>query len=159
VFGLFKSVPFVDPQLGEFRRSRGAWRGSITLGGAAPVPFVLSGGRTAPDGEALRIARFVPSEYGAWRPKIEGELLEHLIPYAEAVTAGEFDPPPHGLPELGTPSSVWPHTTLVYVQVSPLDGVLTVEIGYRVTWDEEHTLGARLRGGQLLELCGSVLTP
>jgi hypothetical protein len=46
-----------------------------------------------------------------------------------------------------------------FVQVTPLSGVLTVEIGYRVGWDEEHTLGARFRSGQLLELCGSVLVP
>lgn len=51
------------------------------------------------------------------------------------------------------------HTILVFVQVTPISGVLAVEIGYQVTWDEEHTLGARFRGGQLLELCGSVLAP
>jgi hypothetical protein len=37
--------------------------------------------------------------------------------------------------------------TVTFVQVTPLGGVLTVEIGYRVAWDEEHTLGARFRGG------------
>ena len=29
--------------------------------------------------------------------------------------------------------------------MTPLDGALTAEVGYSVTWDEEHTLGARLR--------------
>jgi hypothetical protein len=43
--------------------------------------------------------------------------------------------------------------------VAPLDGILTIEIGYQVAWDEEHTLGARIRDGALLELCGSVLAP
>jgi hypothetical protein len=159
MFGPFKSASFVDPQLGEFSRSRGAWRGTLTLDGAVPVPLVLSGGRTAPDGEALRIARSVPSDYGSWRPMIERELLAHYSPYAEAVAAGELDPPPSGLPTIDTPSSVWPYTTVAFVQITPLSGVLTVEIGYRVAWDEEHTLGARLRGGQLVELCGSILAP
>jgi hypothetical protein len=47
------------------------------------------------------------------------------------------------------------YTTIDFVQVSPLDGHLTVE----VAWDDEHTLGARLRDGQLIGLNGSVLAP
>ena len=54
---------------------------------------------------------------------------------------------------------MWRHTAVEFVQVTPLSGQLTVEIGYRVAWDEEHTLGARLRDGRLIELCGSVLAP
>jgi hypothetical protein len=46
-----------------------------------------------------------------------------------------------------------------YILIGPLDRQLTVEIGYRVAWDEEHTLGARFRDGQLVELSGSVLRP
>lgn len=159
MLGLFKSAPFVDPQLGELRRSGGAWRGTLTLGGSGAVPLVVSGGRSAPDGEALRIARSIPSEYASWRPVIGRELFEHYSPYAEAVAAGEESAPPSGLPRLDTPSAVWPHATIEYVLVSPLDGILTVEIGLRVAWDEEHTLGARFRDGGLLELCGSVLAP
>ena len=64
-----------------------------------------------------------------------------------------------GLPTIDTPSSVWPHTGVEFVRVSPLSGELTVEIGCRVAWDEEHTLGVRLRDGRLVELCGSVLAP
>ena len=54
---------------------------------------------------------------------------------------------------------MWPHAHAEYVQVAPLDGALTIEIGYRVDWDEEHTLGARVREGRLIELNGSVLRP
>jgi len=155
----FKSASFVDPQLGELHRSRGTWRGTLKLDAEAPVPLVLSGGRAAPDAEALRIAQSVPSDYASWRPAIERELFDHYSPYAEAVAAGELNSPSSGLPPIDAPSSVWGHTTLAFVQVTPLGGVLTVEIGYRVAWDEEHTLGARFRAGQLLELCGSVLAP
>jgi hypothetical protein len=159
MFGFFKSASFVDPQLGELLRSGGAWRGTLKLDAEASVPLVLSGGRAAPDPEALRIARSIPSDYPSWRPAIERELFDHYSPCAEAVAAGELDPPSPGLPPIDAPSSVWPHTNLEFIQVAPLSGVLTVEIGYRVAWDEEHTLGARIRGGQLLELCGSVLAP
>jgi uncharacterized protein DUF6985 len=159
MLGFFKSAPFVDPQLGELHRSRGAWRGTLKFDGEVPVPLVLSGERAAPDAEALRIARSVPSDYASWRPAIERELFDHYSPYAEAVAAGQPAVPSSGLPPIDTPSSVWLHTTLAFVQVTPLGGVLTVEIGYRVAWDEEHTLAARFQGGQLLELCGSVLAP
>lgn len=157
MFSFFKSPPFIDPQLGELRRSRGRWRGILNLDTESQVPLVLSGGRSAPDAEPLRIARSIPTDYPTWQPIIEKELFEHYLPYAEAVTAGEEEPPSWRLPRINTPSSVWTHTTVEYVQVVPLDGVVTVEIGYRVAWDEEHTLGARIRDGKLLELCGSVL--
>ena len=46
---------------------------------------------------------------------------------------------------------------LVFVSVTPLDGVLTVELGYSAAWDEEHTLGARFQANRFVELSGSVL--
>lgn len=159
MFGLFKSAPFIDPQLGELRRSRGAWRGTLVLDANSTVPLILAGSRAAPDPEALRVGRSIPTEFASWRPVIEGALFEHLAPYAEAIAAGELDPPASLLPAIDVPSSVWPHTRVEFVQVAPLGGQLTVEIGYRVAWDEEHTLGARIRDGQLIELCGSVLHP
>ena len=158
MFGLFRSAPFADPQLGELRRSRGLWRGRLMLGGVS-VPLMLSGPRAAPELEALKIARSMPSSFNAWRPSIEAALFEHYEPYAEAIAANEGNPPEQGLPAIDVPSAVWPHTEAQFVQVTPLSGVLTVEIGYRVAWDEEHMLGARLRDGRLVELCGSVLPP
>jgi hypothetical protein len=159
MFGLFKSAPFIDPQLAELRRSGGAWRGTLAFDASLTVPLVLPGSRSGPDPVAIRMARSVPEEFPSWRPAIESALFEHFSPYAEAVTAGALDPPSSGLPKIEKPDSVWPFTTVEFVQVAPLDGVLMVEIGYRVAWDEEHTLGARIRDGQLLELCGSVLCP
>jgi len=49
--------------------------------------------------------------------------------------------------------------SLVFVSVTPLDGVLTTELGYTTAWDEEHTLGVRFQSGKFIELCGSVLPP
>lgn len=158
MFGLFASAPFSDPQLGELRRSRGLWRGVVLLGDRT-VPLAVSGSRAAPDPHALNIARSITSRYASWRPSIEQALYEHYSPYAEAIAAGESEPPQDGLPRIDEPSAVWPHTNAEFVQVTPLGGALTVEIGYRVGWDEEHTLGARFQNGQFLELCGSVLAP
>jgi hypothetical protein len=158
MFDWFKAPPHVDPDLGELRRKSGMWRGEIALG-ETRIPLALAGSRAAPDPGALTAARSIASRFESWRPSIGRALFEHYSPYAEAVTAGEAHQPLGGLPPIAAPADVWPHTTPEFIRIAPLDGQLTTEIGYRVTWDEEHTLGARFRDGQLLELCGSVLAP
>ena len=158
MFDLFKSAPLIDPELGELRRSRGAWRGTITLDGRA-VPLVIAGPRKAPDPEALRLARSVAGAYAGWKSAIAVAMLEHYTPYAEAVAEGEEQAPEGGLPAIAGPDGVWAHTGVEFVHVHPLERRLTVEIGYRVAWDEEHTLGAQVRDGQLIGLNGSVLAP
>ena len=158
MFGVFKSPPFSDALLGELRRTGGIWRGTVHLG-EARVPLAVHGPRSSPDPHALEIARAVPSSYPEWRELIGAEMFEHYAPYAEAVALGELEPRVEGLPRVTKPEEVWPHTSVEYVAVIPLDRELTVEIGYRVVWDEEHTLGARLRNGRLIELNGSVLPP
>ncbi len=158
MFGLFKAPPFSDALLGELRRTGGIWRGMVGLGEVS-VPLAVHGPRSSPDPQALEIARAVPSSYPVWRELIAAEMFEHYAPYAEAVAAGDLEPPGQGLPRVTQPEEVWPHTSVEFVAVIPLDGELIVEIGYRVAWDEEHTLGARLRNGRLIELNGSVLPP
>ena len=159
MFGLFSSPPFRDPQLGELARSRGHWRGSMTLEAGASVPLALSGTRSAPDSQAVAMARELPARFPSWRSTIETALFEHYEPYAEVLAA---DGRPHSgeaLPRIASPNQVWPHVSLVFVAIMPLEGVLTTEFGYTTDWDEEHTLGARFQSGNLIELCGSVLPP
>ena len=157
-FSFFRSAPFHDPALGELRRKRGAWRGSVRLDGR-DVPLVIRGGRNEPEADMLAAARSLPGDIGSWKLVIERELFEHYAPYAEAVAANEEDPPVAGLPKIDSPADVWAHTTPVYVLIERMRGVLTFEIGYRAAWDEEHTLGARFQNGRWLELNGSVLEP
>ena len=158
MFDLFKSGPFTDPELGELRRSRGAWRGTVQLEGR-PVPLVIAGARKAPDPEALQLARSVAGAYPGWKPAIAAAMLEHYTPYAEAVAEGEEEAPEGGLPAIAGPDGVWPHASAQFVHVYQLDRRLGVEIGYRVAWDEEHTLAAQVRDGQVVGLNGSVLAP
>jgi hypothetical protein len=155
MFGLFKASPFSDPQFGQLVRSKGLWRGSIALPGHAPVPLLLAGNRQAPAPAALDTARQLPLAWPAWRADIEAALYEHYEPYRDAEPSAAQSP----LLAITTPDQIWPHTMLQYVAVSPLSGGLTVEFGYTVAWDEEHTLGARFQQGRLLELNGSVLPP
>jgi hypothetical protein len=159
MFGVFKSPSFSDPQLGDLLRSRGLWRGSITVTAGAAVPLAIAGARGEPDAQALQAAREVASQFSSWRSTIEAALFEHYLPYAEPLAGGELPPPSDGVPRLEIPSHVWPHVLLVFVSVTPLDNVLTTELGYTTAWDEEHTLGARFQAGKFVELCGSVLSP
>ena len=159
MFGLFSSPRIVDAELGELVRSRGYWRGTINVDAYADVPLAVAGGRAAPDAPALAAAREVAKRFASWRADIERSLHEHLEPYAEAIAAGEFPFADEALARLASPSEVWVHVSLVFVSVGPLGGSLTTELGLRVAWDEEHTLGVRLQGGRFLELCGSTLAP
>lgn len=153
MFGLFKSQPFDDPQLGQLVRTRGMWRGTIRLPGHPAVPLVLAGTGKAPDAEAVTIARALVTTVPGWRDVITAALYEHYEPYGESMEEGV------PIPRLSAPGEVWQHCALQYVAVSPVSGELFVELGFTVAWDEEHTLGARFRQGELLELNGSVLPP
>ena len=155
MFGLFKSSPFVDSELGEFVRSRGFWRGNINLV-SRNIPFLLLGNKEKPDPLALALVRQIQAQYASWRPLIETALFEHYSPYAEAQADEELPPGSEPFPLITSASQVWPYVTLVHVSVLPLDGKLTIELGYTTAWDEEHTLGARFLNGAFLELCGSV---
>lgn len=158
MFGLFKSAQFVDPELGELRRSRGLWRGSVELPRAV-VPLAVAGSRQAPDATALELARSAPHLIQDARPYIEAALFEHIQPYVEAMAAGELPPPAEALPNVTSASEVWPHISIQYVAITPINGRVVTEFGIAIPWDEEHTLGARFAGGTLIELCGSVLAP
>ncbi len=159
MFGLFSSPQFRDPQLGELARARGHWRGSLTLEAGASVPLALSGTRSAPDAQAVAMARELRTLFPSWRTRIAEALFEHYEPYAESLAADGRPPPSEVFPRISSSSQVWPLVSLVYVSVTPLAGVLTTEFGYTTVWDEEHTLGARFQSGSLFELCGSVLPP
>jgi hypothetical protein len=161
MFGLFKSPTFRDPGLGELVRSRGHWRGTPALAGANRVALALAGSRSEPDPQALAAARDVPHRMAEWRASIEAALFEHYEPYGDSIADASADDGHEAggqnLPKLATAPEVWPHVSLEFISVTPLDGVLTVELGYAAAWDEEHTLGARFQANRFIELCGSVL--
>src|SRR5262245_8642329 len=77
MFGWFKSPQCRDAQLGALARSRGYWRGSLTLDGRVHVPLTLSGTRSAPDAQAVAVAREVTTQFSLWRPAIAQALFAH----------------------------------------------------------------------------------
>jgi hypothetical protein len=158
MFGLFKAASFTDPVLGELTRSHGYWRGLLQLDSAS-VPIALAGTRAAPDPLAVAAVLEVPARLSEWRSVLEAALFEHYEPYAEALAGSEIPAATDACLPVTAPAGIWPHVTLEYISVSPLDGALTTELGYTTAWDEEHTLGARFQQGGFVELCGSVLPP
>lgn len=156
MFGLFQSEPFVDDALGVFKRKGNYWVGSVALSPHGVMELRLVGDRKAPDASSLLLARELPTRYAPHINQIETALYEHFLPYAEANARGEFGELEEPLPQIPDAKQIWPHVYPSHVAIQPMRGVPTVEVAYRVGWDEEHTLGVRLQNWRFIELCGSV---
>jgi len=150
MFGFWRAKPYRDPELGELKRSRGRWRTSVAIPGHGTVQLALSGNRTQPDDDALRLARDLPRRFAALRADIRVALFAHYEPYGDA-THDDRD-----VPKVRNDEMLWQHVRLVGVLVDRLSGVMTVEAAYDTDWDIEHTLGARLQDWKLVELNGSI---
>ncbi|MCX7045287.1 MAG: hypothetical protein NTX50_07390 [Candidatus Sumerlaeota bacterium] len=160
MFGLFKAATFQDDRLGSLTRSGGHWKGSVALGRHGKVELSLSGGRESPDSASVALARELPARYDSLLLQIQASLFEHYEPYRDADSAGELPERSEPFPKIERAEDVWPHVSPEYILIEPLRGSLkdgpTIEIAYRVDWDEEHTVGARIQDWQVWELCGSV---
>jgi hypothetical protein len=154
LFDLLAPSPVHDEVLGPLRRGWSGWRGAIVLERSRSIPLVLSGSRAGPAPAALALAHQLHHTYQQLKPVIGAALLEAMEPVRSAPDL------PHAvqlaLPRPGDAEAVWRLVTPVHVLIEPLEGTLTTEIGLRADWDEEHTLGARLQDGRLVELNGSV---
>jgi len=160
LFDFLKKARHEDPVLGALEHRGGKWRGHVELptGAEDEVPLTIAGPRSGPDPAALALARGVPALWAASRATVECELFAHFEPYAEVVAqeAGE-SPEAAALAAIREPAALWPYVRIAWVEVVPLDGMLTVEVALHTEWDEEHTLGARFRDGAFVELNGSVI--
>jgi hypothetical protein len=135
-----RAEPQVDPVLGALEHRRGHWRGAIVLGPFDAVAVAVPGSKKMPDEAALALARTAPDEYQRTRAGTVAELVDHGRTLdADVGHAGDIAP--------------------AYVAVVELDRRLVLEFGYVVPWDDDHTLGARVSDGTLIELNGSVIAP
>jgi len=154
VFGLFKSQPFRDDVLGELRRAGGYWKGSVLVAPCGTFRLALAGSREAPAPTAVALARELPDRFPLLMPAIQAGLFEHYAPYKEAVDAGDETGSP--CPNIASPDAVWPFVTPAHVLVEPFEGSPMIEVAFHVAWDVEHTVAARFRNWQFIELNGSV---
>ncbi len=130
--------PLQHPELGPLTRSRGAWRGHVPLVEGVAVPLSIMGTRSGPDPEGLALASTIVDRLDRWRPSIAAALLEHSTDAGAVVD------------EVPAPS---------FVAVITLDGVPTIEFGFEVPWDDDHTIGVCIRDDVVVETNGSVLEP
>lgn len=149
LFDLFTRAAQEVPGLGRLEHRRGAWRGTIPLGGSAPVPLELAGPRGGVPEARLQLARELMVRYDDLRPSIQEGLYEHYRPYLEA-------PDDDAVPAIHTASEVWDYVSIAHVRIEPFAGTETVEVGFETTWDVEHTPAARFQEWQLVEFSGSV---
>lgn len=160
MFGLFKSKSINEPGLGLLTKSGKTWNGVISFGRYKNVELRLSGDGKAPDQTSIELALQVATQFANLEKQIAEALFEHYLPYQDASLRGELMEESEPFPEISVPDAVWPHVYPAYVLVAPLPGAPrpgpAVEIACGVDWDEEHTIGARIQGGRLIELCGSV---
>ena len=147
MLALFHSPVFEHPVLGPLRRKGGRWHGSVNIEGLS-VPLNLPGDRERPDPAAMLMLEGLSGKLTGWRDSIAAALFEHLEPYAQADEEGAFG-------SIRAPADVWSHARLVHVSTFEQAGNPVLELGYRVDWDEEHTLGARFINDGLVELNGS----
>jgi hypothetical protein len=160
MLGLFKTAPYHDEVLGDLKRSGRHWKGSLFLGPYGIVELIVSGRRSRPDSASLALARGLPEKYEALRPVIQASLFEHYEPGREAVEEGAFPQHVKPFPKIANSEAIWPYVKIALVRIEPLltagEMVDTIEVAYKVEWDEEHTLGARIQEWRLVELSGSV---
>ena len=154
MFGLLRAKPFRDRRLGEFRRSGGYWKGALAIAPLGTFRLALAGNREAPDAIALLFATELPDRFKSLMPKIQTGLFGHYAPYKEAADAGEGTG--SACLSVVSPEAVWPHVMHAHVLVERFEGVMTVEIAFRLASDVEHTVSARFQNWQFVDLNGSV---
>jgi hypothetical protein len=82
---------------------------------------------------------------------MEKELYEH---YRAGSDGGAVN-----LPHLATATDVWGRVMLSSVEIKPYRSLEEFQVAIRAEWDDEHTLGALIRGETFVELNGSILEP
>jgi len=156
MLGLFGIRPFVDNELGTFHRKGGYWKGVIHLKTQADIPLLLSGTATAPNAKLLALAGDLLSRLDALSFHIQKALFEHHEPYRDSWKSGGTLEQTESFPDIQSEADVWQYVSVAHILIEPVERVPTIEIGYRVGWDEEHTVGARIRDWKLANFNGSV---
>lgn len=154
---IFGKRRYVDPELGELKRSGPCWETELTIQGSGRVYAELHGTRKMPDEAALSIARELPGRYGELKPEIQDALFENYIPYRMAAEEGAthlVQP----FPQITDPADAWQRVRLWGVRIQPLTRQPiepTLELVFEVDWDEDHLVGVRMQQWRVWEVCGS----
>jgi len=151
IFDFLRPPPQPHAQFGQLRFAGGRWRGTVALENGARIPILIPGSRHGPQPEALEVAEHASAWWAKTRPDVERELFEHYSAGREDENAVMID--------LRKSGEVWSNVELSSVEIKPHRSLSEIQVAMRVTWDEEHTLGALIRDARLIELNGSILEP
>lgn len=143
MFSLFKPKDIEHPIFGPLKWYHGRWQAHLDVPGHGKLRVLIAGAKSGLSAGAESEALLLLSAFAAWKPRIAQALLEHSEPYNC----------------VSSPEEAWRQASLQAAVVEPMAGIMTTELCFTTTWDEEHTLGARLQQGKWLELCGSTLLP
>jgi hypothetical protein len=157
MLGFLQSEPFNHPTLGTLTKRRGWWVGTLDLPRFGAVELRVAGNRKSPDARSLDLATTLPSVVRALETDIANALYEHYFPGLEVWRSGQFGERSTPFPEITGADGVWSHVHAERVEVNAAEKAFTIEIACTTAWDEEHTLGIRLKGDSMVELCGSIL--
>ena len=146
---LRRPPPQQHPQFGSLDYAGGRWRGTIELERGARITLLLPGTRGGPRPDGVQLAETAPSTWTQVRSVVEAGLYAH---YSAVHDAGLSD-----LPPIASSREVWRHVTLSSVEIHPHRRRDELLVAIRSAWDDEHTLGALVRDGTLVELNGSIL--
>jgi len=150
-FDFLRPPPKSHPRFGPLKYAWGHWHGHIELSDSSSVVLHLPGSRTVPDPAALSAAEQVPAPWHQAREAVERELYEHY--------SNGRDSSLPGLDGLVHPGAVWRFVRISSVEILRRDARWQFTVAINTQWDEEHTLGAWISEGRLLELNGSILEP
>lgn len=138
----------MDATLGQFAKSSGYWRGSVSLASVGIVPLLIKAGFNAPDKIAVKaIIQLLDCWHGCAQ-SLQQSLFEH---YSLGPT--KID----DYPKINSPQEVWQFISVIQILTELRKNRQVVELQIRTEWDLEHVLGARFVDSKLEEICGSVL--
>ena len=147
-----------DPRLGEMRFAFGKWTSkNAKVLVASGVAVKLPGDRSGPSGKALHMLEQTEAAFEKLKIEIAPKLFELYQNLAEAADVAELSEElGHAFPKIDSPSDVWAHVKLKRVWICAYGNTNDIELAWFPDWEVEHTAGAVIREGKLVDFSASV---
>ena len=147
-----------DSRLGDLHYGFGKWTSSnARLFGKPMLPVKIPGDRSGPSQAALDVLKNAEAVYETLQPQIASQLFELYQNIAQSAPASQLSEQlGYPFPKLLAAEEVWNHVRLKRVWVGAYGKPTDIELAYTASWEIEHTAGALIRDGQLIEFSASV---
>ena len=147
-----------DSRLGELHYGFGKWTSTNARAfGKSMVPLRIFGDRSGPSPAALEVLQSAEAAYETLKPQIADKLFELYQNIAHSAPASQLSEElGYPFPKLHTPDDVWEKVRLKRVWVGAYGKANDVELAWSASWELEHTAGAIIRAGELVEFSASV---